>query len=250
MGVGFGVLCLRMHPFLNKGKTYMSHNGDLEASEQSKRSSLALFGLVALAGIAAGLAFVFFKDQISLNGNLSQQVQACEASSQLAETISPLVHGPIASLQISQSPADINQLAFKRADGSATSMADFNGRAVLLNLWATWCAPCRKEMPDLDELQASLGGDDFEVVTVSIDRGAPAVAQAFLDEIETKHLALYYDESMKIFQALKSQGMAFGMPTTLVVDQKGCALGHMAGPANWADPVAQTMLKAVIKSEK
>lgn len=215
----------------SKGKTPASGRGKI-------------LGFVALAGAAAGLAAVFVINGASLGGTSSGG--RCEASSQLASHIAPLVEGSIASLQVSGTASDVSGLSFKSADGQAFSMADFKGKVVLLNLWATWCAPCRKEMPDLDHLQAELGGDDFEVVTVSIDRSAPAVARKFFDEIELKHLTLYYDESMQIFQDLKGQGMAFGMPTTLVVDKNGCSLGHMAGPAPWSDQTAQTMLKAVI----
>lgn len=212
--------------------------------EASARGRGKLLGLVALAGAAVGLAAVFVINGANWGGVSSGG--RCEASSELASSIAPLVKGSIASLQVSGTASDVSGLSFKSADGQAFSMADFKGKAVLLNLWATWCAPCRKEMPDLDHLQAELGGDEFEVVTVSIDRSAPAVAQKFFDEIELKHLTLYYDESMQIFQDLKGQGMAFGMPTTLVVDKNGCSLGHMAGPAPWSDETAQTMLKAVI----
>lgn len=212
--------------------------------EAPARGRGKMLGLVALAGAAAGLAAVFVINGTNFGG--SSGGGRCEASSALASNIAPLVKGSIASLQVSGTAADVSNLSFKSADGKAYSMADFKGKAVLLNLWATWCAPCRKEMPDLDHLQAELGGDDFEVVTVSIDRSAPGVAQKFFDDIKLKHLTLYYDESMQIFQDLKGQGMAFGMPTTLVVDKEGCSLGHMAGPAPWSDETAQTMLKAVI----
>ena len=172
--------------------------------------------------------------------------EVCSASKARVAGIDPHIKGPIAALQNAGHPADLSELAFKREDGSDVTLADFKGKTVLLNLWATWCAPCRKEMPDLDELQAELGGDDFEVVTVSLDRKAPGKARAFFDEIEVKDLTLYYDRGMKLFPALRSRGMAFGMPTTLVIDGDGCSLGHMSGPAAWASEQAKVMLKAAI----
>ena len=167
----------------------------------------------------------------------------CSASAQRVDAIDPHIKGAIAALQTKGHPKDMTGLAFKREDGSAVSIADFKGKTLLFNLWATWCAPCRHEMPDLDKLQADLGGDDFEVVTVSLDRKAPGKARDFFDEIKLKDLELYYDSSMKLFPALRKQGLAFGMPTTLIIDEDGCSIAHMAGPAAWADDQANTMIK-------
>ncbi|MCV6548433.1 MAG: TlpA family protein disulfide reductase [Cohaesibacter sp.] len=185
---------------------------------------------------------------LGASGN-AQSAEHCTASKSLAQTIKPMVGGAIAALQISPRPGDMRQLAFKNPDGKDITIEDFRGKAILLNLWATWCPPCKKEMPDLDELQAKLGSDKFEVVAVNIDRKGPEKAKAFLDEIKTKHLALYSDKSMQIFHDLRKKGLAFGMPTTLVLDKEGCALGYMAGPANWADQTAITLLEAVIKGD-
>ncbi len=172
--------------------------------------------------------------------------EACPEASDKIAAIDPLIKGNVAALQTKGHPVDFNALAFKREDGSAVSLSDFKGKTLLLNIWATWCAPCRQEMPDLDELQASLGGDDFEVVTVNLDRKAPDKPRAFFDEIGIKHLTLYYDEKMAIFPALRSKGMAFGMPSTVLIDKDGCSLAHMAGPAAWASDEAKTLVGAAI----
>ena len=89
---------------------------------------------------------------------------------------------------------------------------------MLVNLWATWCVPCRKEMPALDALQAELGGDKFDVVAINIDTRDPEKPLAFLKDAGVTHLAYYADQSAKVFQELKLAGKAFGMPTTLIVD--------------------------------
>ena len=175
--------------------------------------------------------------------------ESCPAVKQQIEAIDPMIKGPIAALQTSGHPVDFSGLVFKREDGSAVSLADFKGKTVLLNLWATWCAPCRHEMPDLDGLQAALGGDDFEVVTVSLDRKSPDKPRAFFDEIGIEHLTLYYDEKMAMFPALRSKGMAFGMPSTLIINKDGCSLAHMAGPAAWASDEAQDLIKSIVESE-
>ena len=163
--------------------------------------------------------------------------------------IDPLIKGEIAALQTRGHPKDMTGLSFKREDGSDVTLSDFTGKVVLLNVWATWCAPCRTEMPDLDRLQADLGGDDFEVVTVSMDRKAPGAARIFFDEVGLPHLSLYYDARMRLFASLRKQGMAFGMPTTLILDKDGCSLAHMAGPAAWAADEAKALVKAALAAE-
>jgi len=115
---------------------------------------------------------------------------------------------------------------------------------VLLNLWATWCVPCRKEMPALDELEARLGGAAFHVIAVNIDTRDPGKPRAFLRETGIRHLAYFTDRSAKIFQDLKLAGWAFGMPTTLIVDPRGCTLAFLAGPAEWSSEDAVRLIEA------
>jgi thiol-disulfide isomerase/thioredoxin len=117
---------------------------------------------------------------------------------------------------------------------------------VLLNLWATWCVPCRKEMPALDALQRRLGGPGFEVVAVNIDTRDPDKPKAFLKEVGVDQLAYYADPDAKTFQDLKAIGHAFGMPTTLLVDPHGCELGTIAGPAEWASDDAVKLIQAAL----
>ncbi|MEI8144351.1 MAG: TlpA disulfide reductase family protein, partial [Alphaproteobacteria bacterium] len=136
---------------------------------------------------------------------------------------------------------------FKAPDGRDLKLSDLKGKAVLLNLWATWCAPCRHEMPALDKLQASLGDGGFEVVTVSIDTARNAERmRAFWEETQIKALVNYSDTSGKIFQDLKVAGRAFGMPTTVLIDAKGCELGYLAGPAEWASDDALRLMRAAL----
>ncbi len=117
---------------------------------------------------------------------------------------------------------------------------------MLLNLWATWCVPCRAEMPTLDKLEGELGGPDFQVVAVNIDTRNPQRPKDFLKQIGVKNLAYYADPSAQAFQDLKDIGRAFGMPTTLLVDPKGCEIGTIAGPADWASNDALKLIKAAL----
>ena len=113
---------------------------------------------------------------------------------------------------------------------------------VLLNFWATWCSPCRREMPALDRLQAALGGPDFEVVAVSLDRGSDEGPAGFLKETGVTHLQLYHDGSVRAGAAFN----VFGMPTTLLIGRKGEILGRLVGPAEWDDASAQALVEAAI----
>jgi thiol-disulfide isomerase/thioredoxin len=137
-------------------------------------------------------------------------------------------------------------ITFSDAAGQSKSLADWRGKTVLLNLWATWCVPCRREMPALDALQRELGGKNFQVVAVNIDTRDPAKPKAWLAETGVKNLAYYADPSAKIFQQLKAIGKAFGMPTTLLVDTNGCEIASLAGPAEWASPDAVALVKAAL----
>jgi thiol-disulfide isomerase/thioredoxin len=140
----------------------------------------------------------------------------------------------------------VPDLAFRDDSGGDRSLAEWRGRTVLFNLWATWCVPCRKEMPALDALQARLGGPDFEVVAVNIDTRDPDKPKAWLKEVGITRLAYYADPSAKVFQDLKAVGKALGMPTTLLIDPRGCELGVLAGPAEWASDDAVKLIEAAL----
>jgi len=127
------------------------------------------------------------------------------------------------------SPRSIANVAFEDGQGRKRTLADFRGKVVLLNLWATWCGPCRQEMPTLERLQARLGGADFEVIALSIDRGGQAVVKSFFDEIGVQALAIYVDATA---EAATQLGM-LGVPTTLLIDRSGREIGRVTGPAEW-----------------
>jgi len=129
-------------------------------------------------------------------------------------------------------PAAVPGITFTDAASQSKTLADYSGKVVLLNVWATWCAPCRKEMPTLDRLQAKLGGPDFEVVALSMDRKGPDVVKKFYAENGITHLALNIDSSAKAMFALD----AVGLPMTLLIDREGREIGRLIGPAEWDAP--------------
>jgi thiol-disulfide isomerase/thioredoxin len=172
---------------------------------------------------------------------------ACRPAVALAQQLKPLAHGEVAALTMASSPLRLPDLAFEDGSGQPKKLSDFRGRTLLVNLWATWCVPCRKEMPALDNLQAQLGSPNFEVVAINIDTRDPAKPKKFLDDGKLTHLAVFSDVSAKVFQDLKSVGRALGMPTSVLVDPQGCEIATIAGPAEWDSNDATTLVKAAVK---
>lgn len=143
---------------------------------------------------------------------------------------------------IHQAPKPVAAISFADGQGQTRSLADFKGKVIVLNVWATWCIPCRKEMPALDRLQATLGGPDFVVVPMSIDRGGLDKVRKFYAEIGVSHLAKYIDTSGA---AVRELG-AVGIPATLIIDHAGNEVGRVVGPAEWDAPEIVELLKSVM----
>ena len=171
---------------------------------------------------------------------------ACPAAAaQLAAKLAPLAQGEVAALNVAKAPRAAIPLVFTDGAGAKKTLADFHGQTVLLNLWATWCAPCRAEMPALDRLQAKLGGADFQVVSINVDTARLDRPKAFLDDIGVKSLARYADSTGDAFEALRLAGKALGLPTSLLIGKDGCELGVVAGPANWDSDEAIRLINAL-----
>jgi thiol-disulfide isomerase/thioredoxin len=217
------------------------------SSSKSGNKRLALIVAGGIAGLAVGLAGVYGVS--ALRGNAGGD-PACRPAVALAKKVAPFARGEVAAVNVAKSPLKIPDLAFEDAAGKKLTLASFRGRTVLLNLWATWCVPCRKEMPTLDALEGELGSSRFQVVAVNIDTRDPDKPKKFLKDIGVNKLAYYADPSAKAFQDLKSIGRAFGMPTTLLVDPHGCEIGTIAGPAEWASKDAVKLIEAALGGEK
>ena len=172
---------------------------------------------------------------------------ACRPAVALSQKLAPLAHGEVAALTMATTPLKLPDLAFEDADGKPRKLSDWRGRTVLVNLWATWCVPCRREMPALNGLQTKLGGPDFEVVAVNIDTRDPEKPKNFLKDANLTRLGYFTDEKAKVFQDLKSIGRALGMPTSVLVDGQGCEIATIAGPADWASDDAVKLISAAIK---
>ncbi len=186
---------------------------------------LKLFGLVVVAALA-GFAAVMVIAALLEGPNTTRR----------------LASGEMADFQFQTPPAPIEASAFNDEDGEALTLADFAGRTILVNLWATWCTPCVEELPTLDALQKSLGSERFEVVTISIDRGKPDKPERFFKQLGITALTLYHDPTTKIGLGLE----AMGLPTTLLINERGEEIGRLMGPADWNSPEARALIKAFI----
>ncbi len=213
---------------------------DQIAQKRAAKRRLAVIALGGIAGVAVGLAAVYGIGAMQRNPT----DPACRAAAELAGRLAPLARGEVAALNIASRPNRLPDLAFNDVSGKPRTLADFRGRTVLLNLWATWCVPCRKEMPALDALQGKLGGEKFEVVAINIDTRNLDKPKAWLDDVGIRQLGYYADPSAKVFQDLKAVGKALGMPTTLLIDPNGCELGVLAGPAEWTSADAIKLIEA------
>lgn len=158
----------------------------------------------------------------------------------------PLSTGEMANFVFKPAPEALAPINFTDGDGKPRTLADWKGRVVLLNLWATWCVPCRKELPALDKLQGELGSDKFEVVALALDRTGVDGAKKFLTErIKTEKLAIYADPTARMGTALK----AIGMPTTLLLDREGREIGRLTGHAEWDTEDAKRLIKAALAAK-
>lgn len=199
--------------------------------------------VIAAILIGAAIGYVGVYGIGGLTGNPPGD-PACRPAVDLAKKIAPLARGEVAALTMATGPLRVPDLAFDDAGGKPRKLSDWRGKTVLVNLWATWCVPCRKEMPALDELQAKLGGPNFEVIAINIDTRDLDKPKTFLKEATLIRLGYFADPKAKVFQELKAVGRALGMPTSVLVDGAGCEIATIAGPAEWASDDAVKLIKA------
>jgi thiol-disulfide isomerase/thioredoxin len=222
----------------------------VNSTNRSKHAaSPAKYVIVALIAAIAGFGTVYLSLAPSDNGTNpasrpeTSGAPAPETAGAAGENpLKGLNTGAMAAFLVRAKPLDLPDFTFAEGDGASKSLADLKGKVVLLNIWATWCVPCREEMPQLNALQAELGGEGFEVVAINIDKGGPEKAKQFLEETKATDLGFYTDPTGKLFSKLK----AVGMPTTLLLDRDGKEIGRLVGPADWASPEAKRLIEAAL----
>lgn len=213
-------------------------------TEPRQRPNRRLFA-AGIAGAVAALAAVYVI--VGPNSNTGS-AHSCQLDLAAAEAAKPFAKGEVAAFLPAQRALGLNELKFMGPEGETVTMDKFKDRTILLNLWATWCAPCRKEMPALDQLQADLGSDEFEVVAVNLDRGGPEKPKEFLEEIGVNRLTFYNDSRNGILKDLRAKARATGLPTTILIGPDGCEVGTMYGPAEWASDEAKSLLTAAMSA--
>lgn len=226
-------------------------------AEEKKRSMLPALRLILLAVVAgalAGAVAVYVTGGPAGNNSAEAppaaavseaDVAACTAKADSAKAIGASATGDVAAMLAADPPQSLKALAFNAPDGKPMTLADRAGKTVLLNLWATWCFPCREEMPALNALQKEAGNDKFEVIAVNVDTGDDVKPKKFLSETGIDTLGYYRDNTLGVFNDLKKRGLALGLPVTLLIDDEGCLLAHMNGPADWAGADAKRLIGKV-----
>jgi thiol-disulfide isomerase/thioredoxin len=182
---------------------------------------------------ASGLAFAAYVVMQSLSGQSAAR-----------NPLTVYAKGEMQELVFLKAPPVQPVAEFNGPDGKVT-LADFQGRVVLLNLWASWCGPCVEELPSLDQLQDELGGDDFMVLAVDMDR-SKAEAEAFLAKAGIKNLPLYHDNRFALAQKLSVPGLPSGLPITVLYDKSGNELARLSGGADWNGEEAHALIKAAL----
>lgn len=213
----------------------------MQAPNPGASSRYRLVVALGVLGLAVAIAVWLWL------GNAGQ-ARECPVQAEDAATIDAAAVGELAALNGTGEGRGYADMAFTDAAGKPMTIADFKGKTLLVNFWASWCVPCREEMPALDALATKYNSDAFMVLPINLDigDGGKAKAQAFLDEGQFANLPLYADNTFAAFDRLKQQAVAIGLPATLVLDENGCELAVLQGPAEWNTPDGEAVVQALI----
>lgn len=174
-----------------------------------------------------------------------EQIDAAAGNPERTAALLALREGDMAKLVVHTMPKPAPQTPFTLESGEEATLKAFNGKIALVNFWATWCAPCRKEMPMLSELQAKLGGDQFEVVTIATGRNPQPAIEAFFKEIGVDNLPLHRDPKQ---QMARDMGV-LGLPITVILDRRGYEIARLQGDADWSSSSAKAILRFLIDEQ-
>jgi thiol-disulfide isomerase/thioredoxin len=205
--------------------------------------------LLALAIVIAGFAFTCSACASEASGSETKSAAPEGLETHFTEGGSlaqaDLNRGALAGFVFRSEPTELPDFNFETGSGEVRSLADWRGKVVLFHIWGTWCEPCRRELPTLDRLQERLGSADFEVLALSLTRGARGSrddTKRFLEEIGIEGLDLYVDPSGGVFSTVKAEGL----PITMLIDREGRELGRFVGEAEWDSPEAVALIEAAL----
>lgn len=199
--------------------------------------------VLALVSAAVALALTLW-----IGNQSAPKASQCGPQPEAAEAIDAAAVGQLAALNGTGKGRGYSDMAFFDAEGQPRTIADFAGKKLLVNFWASWCVPCRAEMPALDALAARYNSDGFMVLPINLDIGEDGLdkAKAFLAEGAFQHLPLYADSSFQAFERLKREAVAIGLPASLLLDEKGCEIAVLQGPAEWDTPDGHRVIDALL----
>lgn len=181
----------------------------------------------------------------------AQEPSNCIISAELMAQLKQSARGFFNNMRFADKPYDVSKFTFKDAEGNDHTLAEFSGKTLLVNLWASWCVPCRTEMPELANLKRSIGSDNFDVIAINIDKTATdEKVKNFLSSIKADNIVFYRDQSMNIFNQARKQGLALGLPITMLIGKNGCLLASYNGSAPWSNVDSETLMKAAIEAQR
>ncbi|EJF98263.1 hypothetical protein MEI_00762 [Bartonella vinsonii subsp. arupensis Pm136co] len=213
-------------------------------NNNKKRQCFLLFSIILLSFIIALNIYA----TIAHSHKKAQEINTDKAQAEKMLAIQKAAKGFFTHMRFADTLLDMKELSFKDIQGKDYKLSDFTGKPMLINLWAIWCAPCRTEMPELAQLKRELGGENFDVIAINIDKTAsPEKIQKFLQDVHADNLLYYRDETMDIFNNVRKQGLALGLPITFLIDKNGHLIASFNGAAPWANDDAKALIRAVIK---
>ncbi len=203
----------------------------LRASKSAARQTHKLYLLAILLSLASG-GVMMFQNKVPHSGKAPGS----------ARNLDIFAQGEVAAFRSADEVKPLPELSLHDVQGKPHSLREFQGKIILLNLWASWCVPCAREMPQLDILQKKRGGADFTVLTLSLDSDGDQKPKGFFKEKKIRSLVFFHDRQGAAFQTLRKAGLVEGLPTSLLIDRGGRILGVLAGPADWASEDALKLI--------
>jgi len=212
-----------------------------KAPKAKAASPLAVY--VGLATLSALVAFAAVYVMLGRPDNETRNVPGTVSAPQAAKSgTNALSTGPMTTFVFKKAAKPLPDISFLNGKGETVSLKDWRGKVVLLNLWATWCAPCREEMPTLERLQKALGSDKFQVVALAVDKAGLDGARKFLKQAKVNDLEVFADPTAREGTELK----VIGMPTSILIDDQGREIGRLIGPAAWDSAQAKRLIEAFL----
>jgi thiol-disulfide isomerase/thioredoxin len=202
---------------------------------------------VACLGVGAGLVWQLRAPDTATAPESTVVSEApCPPDPEAAAAVDSAATGHLASLNGTGTGRFYGDMKFLDPAGQPTSVAAFAGKMLLINFWASWCIPCRAEMPALDELAGQYNSETFMVLPVNTGETQQGKAAAFLEEGGWTNLPLYVDPDFSVIDRLKTTAVSIGLPASVLVDEKGCEIGVLQGPAEWNTPDGHRVIEALL----